>query len=174
MPSVSRRLPDLRHDTYESTLQGPSVRTAHARTRQRDAGCKGCLLGESGRQGAPQHCYSNAGYDRFEVFVDDASGYAVVVPSRTSAARAPRGLSGSRSPSSPSGASRRGSTSGPMPGRIGPMAIGSGRCRASSTSTITGVRTPRSEALCVARPSTAAPNTTPSRYLISWIASASS
>lgn len=33
-----------------------------------------------GREGAPHHGHSNAGYDHFEVFVDDASRYAVVVP----------------------------------------------------------------------------------------------
>jgi transposase InsO family protein len=33
-----------------------------------------------GRERAPHHGHSNAGYDHLEVFVDDASRYAVVVP----------------------------------------------------------------------------------------------
>jgi transposase InsO family protein len=33
-----------------------------------------------GRLGAPHHGHSNAGYDHFEVVIDDASRYAVVVP----------------------------------------------------------------------------------------------
>lgn len=33
-----------------------------------------------GRERAPHHGHSNAGYDHFEIFVDDASRYAVVVP----------------------------------------------------------------------------------------------
>ena len=33
-----------------------------------------------GREHAPHHGHSNAGYDHLEVFVDDASRYAVVVP----------------------------------------------------------------------------------------------
>ncbi|MEP6469444.1 MAG: hypothetical protein ABJC24_06695 [Chloroflexota bacterium] len=33
-----------------------------------------------GREHAPHHGHSHAGYDHLEVFIDDASRYAVVVP----------------------------------------------------------------------------------------------
>ena len=149
------------------------------------------------------------GYDHLEVFVDDASRYAVVVPvadergesaswavelavakfaevgiriermltdngasyrshayrdvlERSRSATSGPGRSAPRPTARPNASSRPCSTSGPTPGPTGQTATGCTHSAASSTSTITDVRTPRSEASCLARLSTTSPNTTSS------------